>query len=365
MRNIKIDYENLRDANRPFFEEYKKIFAETLDSGWFILGKNVERFEKEFALYCGGGFCIGVASGLDALILSLRAYRFPPNSEVIVPANTYIATIFAIIQCGLRPVLVEPDIRTYNIDAARIEEQITSETAAIMAVHLYGKVCDMDAVMKIAQKHGLKVFEDCAQAHGAMFKGKKAGTFGDTGAFSFYPTKNLGALGDGGAVLTGNAEAAEAVRMYRNYGSRVKYYNDVVGFNSRLDEIQAGFLVVKLRHLDEINLRKRELARLYLENLKDDFIKPVVLPDHFDVYHIFNVRHPKRVALNAYLLKNGIKTEIHYPVPPHQQKAMAPFLCGQNYPVTDEIHSTTLSLPLSYAHSDDDILTVIEVMNKF
>jgi dTDP-4-amino-4,6-dideoxygalactose transaminase len=365
MRTIKIDYENLGDANRPFFEEYKKIFAETLESGWFILGKNVERFEKEFALYYGGGFCIGVASGLDALVLSLRVYRFRPGSEVVVPANTYIATILAIIHCGLRPVLVEPDIRTYNIDAARIEEHITPETAAIMPVHLYGKVCDMDAVMNIAKEHGLKVFEDCAQAHGAMFKGKKAGTFGDAGGFSFYPTKNMGALGDGGAVLTGNAEAAEAVRMFRNYGSKVKYYNEVVGCNSRLDEVQAGFLLVKLRHLDEINLRKRELARLYLENLKEDFIKPVVLPDHFDVYHIFNVRHPRRDALHEYLLKNGIKTEIHYPIPPYRQKAMAPYLSRQNYPITDEIHSTTLSLPLSYAHSDGDILTVIEVMNKF
>jgi dTDP-4-amino-4,6-dideoxygalactose transaminase len=365
MRNIKIDYENLGDANRPFFEEYKKVFAETLEGGWFILGKNVERFERTFALYCGGGSCIGVASGLDALMLSLKAYRFRPGSEVIVPANTYIATLLAIIQCGLKPVLVEPDIRTYDIDAARIEERITRETGAIMAVHLYGKVCDMDAVMKIAQKHGLRVFEDCAQAHGATFKGKKAGTFGDAGAFSFYPTKNLGALGDGGAVLTGNAEAAEAVRMFRNYGSKVKYYNEVVGCNSRLDEIQAGFLLVKLRHLDEINSHKRGLARLYLENLKDDFVKPVVHPDHIDVYHIFNVRHPKRDALRQYLLKNGIKTEVHYPVPPHRQKALAAFWDGRNYPVTDEIHSTTLSLPLSYSHTEDNILTVVEVMNKF
>lgn len=365
MRNIKIDYENLGDANRPFFGEYRKGFDETLEGGWFILGKNVACFEKEFALYCGGGSCIGVASGLDALILSLRAYCFRPGSEVIVPANTYIATILAIIQCGLKPVLVEPDIRTYNIDAAKIEEHITPETVAIMAVHLYGKVCDMDAVMNIAKKHHLKVFEDCAQAHGAMFKRKKAGTFGDAGAFSFYPTKNLGALGDGGAVLTGNAEVAEAVRMFRNYGSKVKYYNEVVGCNSRLDEIQAVFLLVKLRHLDEINVHKRGLARFYLENLKDDFVKPAVLPDHFDVYHIFNVRHPKRDALKEYLLKNGIKTEVHYPVPPHRQKAMAPFWGGENYPVTDEIHSTTLSLPLSYCHTKEDILTVIEVMNKF
>jgi dTDP-4-amino-4,6-dideoxygalactose transaminase len=365
MKNIKIDYENLGDANRPFFEEYKKVFAETLEGGWFILGKNVERFEKTFALYCGGGSCIGVASGLDALRLSLKASRFQSASEVIVPANTYIATLLAIIQCGLKPVLVEPDLRTYNIDAARIEEHITRETVALMAVHLYGKVCDMDAVMKIAEKHGLKVFEDCAQAHGATFKGKKAGTFGDAGAFSFYPTKNLGGLGDGGAVLTGNAETAEAVRMFRNYGSKVKYYNEVIGCNSRLDEIQAGFLLVKLRHLDKINLHKRGLARLYLEHLKDDFIKPVVLPDHFDVYHIFNVRHPKRDALRQYLLKNGIKTEVHYPVPPHRQKALATFWDGRNYPVTDEIHSTTLSLPLSYSHTEDDILTVVEVMNKF
>ncbi|MFB3886345.1 MAG: DegT/DnrJ/EryC1/StrS family aminotransferase [Thermodesulfobacteriota bacterium] len=365
MKTIKIDYENLGNSNRPFFEEYRRVFAETLEGGWFILGKNVERFEKEFALYCGGGSCIGVASGLDALTLSLRACRFRPGSEVIVPANTYIATILAIIQCELKPVLVEPDIRTYNIDAARVEESITSRTAAIMVVHLYGKMCNMDAIMKIAKEHHLKVFEDCAQAHGAMFKGKKAGTFGDAGAFSFYPTKNLGALGDGGAVLTRSRKAAEALRILRNYGSKVKYYNEVVGYNSRLDEIQAGFLLVKLRHLDEINSHKRRLARLYLENLKDDFIKPAILPDHFDVYHIFNIRHPKRDVLKEYLLKNGVKTEIHYPVPPHRQKAMAPFRSGVHYPITDEIHKTTLSLPLSYSHTEDDILTVIEVMNRF
>ena len=237
-----IEYENLRKVNEPFLPEFRRTFNETLERGWYVLGKNVECFERDFAAYCGAAHCIGVASGLDALILSLKAFEFPAGSEVIVPSNTYIATILAIIQSGLKPVLVEPYTVTYNIDPAMIEEKITGATVAIMAVHLYGKLCDMEHITQIGRRHGLKILEDCAQAHGASFHGRKAGNFGDCAAFSFYPTKNLGALGDAGAVVTDDANTAAKIRMLRNYGSARKYYNDAVGMNSRLDEIQAAFL---------------------------------------------------------------------------------------------------------------------------
>lgn len=360
-----IEYENLKQVNEPFFEEYRRCFAETLESGWYILGKRVEAFEGEFAEYCGTAHCVGVASGLDALLLSLKAFGFEAGAEVIVPSNTYIATILAILQAGLKPVLVEPDIRTYNIDPERIKEKITSRTVAIMVVHLYGKPCDMDPVMEIARKHGLKVVEDCAQAHGARYKGKKVGSFGDFGAFSFYPTKNLGALGDAGAVATDDAELAAKIRKLRNYGSTVKYYNELVGFNSRLDEVQAAFLSVKLGKLDEINAHKRRLAAIYLAGLKRHFALPLVDDDYFDVYHIFNIRHPERDRLREYLLENGIRTEIHYPVPPHRQKAMEGVLDSCDYPLSEEIHATTLSVPISYFHGEEDIRTVVGVLNRF
>lgn len=359
-----IEYENLREVNLPFFEEYMKKFHETLESGWYILGRNVSDFEDSFASYCGSRYCIGVASGLDAITLSLNAFEFEKGSEVIVPSNTYIATILSILHNGLKPVLVEPDIFTYNIDPSKISEKVTSRTKAVIVVHLYGKSCNMNPIMDICEKHGLRLIEDCAQSHGAKYKGKKTGSFGDFNAFSFYPTKNLGALGDAGAVLTNDTELAGRIRKLRNYGSNVKYYNEVVGFNSRLDEIQAGFLSIKLKKLDEINDHKRRLASIYMENLKEEFIKPVIEKDCFDVYHIFNVRHMERDRLREYLLKNGIKTEIHYPLPPHKQKAMDGILSG-TYPVSEEIHRTTLSLPISYCHTEKDILKVIEVMNRF
>nr|WP_205743317.1 DegT/DnrJ/EryC1/StrS family aminotransferase [Geobacter sp. FeAm09] len=311
-----IEYENLSRVNAPYLAELKRASSETLESGWYILGRNVERFEREFADYCGSSYCIGVASGLDALILSLKAYDFPAESEVIAPSNTYIATILAILHCGLKPVLVEPDLWTYNIDPARLEEHITGKTVAIMSVHLYGKVCDMEKILEIGHRHGLKIFEDCAQAHGASLKGKKAGTFGDCAAFSFYPTKNLGALGDAGAITTSDSAIAERLKALRNYGSTIKYYNDVVGLNSRLDEIQAAFLSVKLPSLDRINGHKRQLANLYHHGLRDDFVKPCIRDDFFDVYHIYNIRHKRRDELKKYLAEHGIQTDIHYPVPP-------------------------------------------------
>ena len=359
-----IEYENLGKLNEPFFEAYKAVFEKILDSGWYILGKNVATFEQEFANYTGTKFCVGVASGLDALSLAIRCFEFPPDSEVIVPSNTYIATILSIIQNGLNPILVEPDIKTYNIDPTKIEEKITSNTRAILLVHLYGKCCDMDSIISIAQRYNLRLIEDCAQSHGSKYKGQIAGSFGDFGAHSFYPTKNLGALGDAGAVTTNNEMLAEKIKALRNYGSRIKYVNEYIGYNSRLDEIQAGFLSIKLASLNIINEHKRKLAKLYFRNLSNEFIKPDVHEKFYDVYHIFNIRHPRRDQIREYLLKNDIKTEIHYPIAPHKQKAMKGIIDG-NYPISEEIHATTLSLPISYFHTEEDIYRVIEILNSF
>lgn len=360
-----IEYENLGKLNQSFFKEYQESFKKTLENGWYILGNNVAQFEKEFADYCGSKFSVGVASGLDAITLALRAFNFPANSEIITPSNTYIATILSILQNNFKPILVEPDIATYNIDPKKIEEKITKNTKAIVIVHLYGKCCQMDEILAICKKYNLKLIEDTAQAHGARYKNKAAGSFGDFGAFSFYPTKNLGALGDAGAVNTDDEELKNRIKKLRNYGSEKKYYNELIGYNSRLDEMQAGFLSIKLKKLDQINQHKNKLAKIYLNNLKDDFIKPVVHPDYYDVYHIFNIRHKERDELREYLLNNNIKTEVHYPVAPHKQKALEGIFAGQSFPVSEEIHNTTLSLPVSYFHNEDNVCRVVEVMNKF
>lgn len=359
-----IEYENSFKANQPFINEYREAFNNVLKSGWFILGENVAEFEKEFAAYNHVKYCAGVASGLDALIISILTLDLPPASEIIVPSNTYIATILAILQTGHKPVLVEPSIATYNIDPELIENSITSKTKAVLVVHLYGKMCDMDPITGICKEHGLYLIEDCAQAHGAEYKGKKAGSFGDIAAFSFYPTKNLGCLGDGGAIVTDNKDLDRKVRLIRNYGSEKKYYNEVIGMNSRLDEIQASFLRIKLRHLDEINSHKRKLAQIYLTTIDNRFIKPVVLTGLLDVYHIFNIRHRSRDDLKNYLLNHGIKTDIHYPVPPHRQNALKS-LSIANLPLSDEIHATTLSLPISFFHSTGEIIRVAETINAF
>lgn len=360
-----IAYENLLELNKPFEESFKQQFNNFLSSGWYILGQSVANFEQQFATWNQSAHCIGVANGLDALTLALKAFNFEPGSEVIVPSNTYIATILAILNNNLKPVLVEPNIRTYNIDPTLIEQAITPRTKALMVVHLYGKSCDMGAIMAIKNKYNLALVEDCAQSHGATFKQQKTGTFGDFGAFSFYPTKNLGALGDAGAVTTNNEELAGVMRQLRNYGSDKKYYNERIGTNSRLDELQAAFLSTKLQALDNINDHKRQLAALYLQNLKTDYIMPVVEEGYKDVYHIFNIRHPRRNELKEFLLKNGVGTEIHYPVPPHEQKALQPLLQGKSYPVAKEIHETTLSLPCSYWHTEAQITEVIEHLNAF
>lgn len=359
-----IAYEDLYLLNKSFMEQYQESFADSLEKGWFILGNKVASFEADFAAYCGGGYCAGLASGLDALVLALRYFDFPLGSEVIVPSNTYIATILAIFNNGLVPVLVEPDLESYNIDPLKISAHINSKTKAIMVVHLYGKSCDMDPIMAIADANGLKVIEDCAQSHGALYKKRQTGTFGDFGAFSFYPTKNLGALGDGGALLSAAPDRIETIKALRNYGCHEKYYNKYVGINSRLDEIQAGFLSVKLPFLNAINSHKQKLAAMYQSELKSDFILPVVHSDYQDVYHIYAIRHPERDRLRAYLLEHGVRTEIHYPVPPHQQEALKDKL-EQAYPISELIHRTTLSLPISYCHSEKQIEEVISVMNAF
>jgi dTDP-4-amino-4,6-dideoxygalactose transaminase len=359
-----IEYENLGKANRSFFNEYRRQFEAVLESGWFILGEQVEGFEREFAKYCGTQYCVGVASGLDALHLALRCLDLPNRAEVILPSNTYIATILAVFHAGLTPVLVEPSIHSYNIDPERIEAKITTKTKAILVVHLYGKMCDMDPILRICQSHGLHLIEDCAQAHGAAYKGKRSGTFGEFGAFSFYPTKNLGCLGDGGALTMNDIRLYEKIRTLRNYGSRIKYQNEIVGWNSRLDELQAAFLRVKLRRLDEINDHKRNLAAVYRKLLAHRVILPVEEEGFFDVYHIFNIRHPKRDLLREYLLRRGIKTDMHYPIPPNKQEAMKGILRG-SFPVAEEIHRTTLSLPISYLHTIGDITAVAKAVNDF
>lgn len=361
--NHMIEYESLLNSNKRFADAYLEAFRSVLDSGWYVLGNKVKTFENDFANFCQVRHCIGVASGLDALILALKSYDFPSGSEIIVPSNTYIATILSILHCNLIPILVEPELATYNIDPALIEQSITSKTKAIMVVHLYGKACNMQAIMDISARNGLPVVEDCAQAHGAKYKNKQVGTFG-TGAFSFYPTKNLGAVGDAGAITTNNDELAKKFKSLRNYGSEKKYQNDYIGYNSRLDEIQAALLSVKLNFLNSINEHKRKLAAIYLSELKSDFILPVVSDDFFDVYHIFNIRHQNRDKLKQYLLQHGIKTEIHYPIPPHQQLAMKGILKG-NYPVSEEIHHTTLSLPISFGHTESEVNRVVEVLNRF
>jgi len=356
-----IEYENLKKVNEKLFVKYQESFAKFLQSGWYILGNQVSQFESEFASFCNTKYCVGVASGLDALILAIDAYDFPKNSEIIVPSNTYIATILAIIRNGMQPVLIEPDINTYNIDVTKIEEKITTKTKAVLTVHLYGKACEMDKVVEIAHKYDLKIIEDCAQAHGAMYKGQKVGSFG-VGCFSFYPTKNLGALGDGGAITCNDENYMQRLRALRNYGSHKKYYNDYIGYNSRLDEIQAGFLSIKLNILDDITRHKRSLAKIYEENLSSEFTKPFIDDSYFDVYHIYNIRHKKRDELKEYLLQKDIKTEIHYPVAPHLQEAYKDKLIG-DYPISEEIHNTTLSLPISYFHTQEDVMQVCETMN--
>ncbi len=361
-----IEYENLNKLNAPFFPEISEAMDRVMKKGWYILGEEVLNFEKEFAAFLGVKHVIGVASGLDALLLSLKVFDFPPNSEILVASNTYIATILAIVQAGYVPVLVEPDIKTCNIDPLLIEASITKATVAIIPVHLYGKSCDMEAILKLANRYNLKVIEDCAQAHGACFKEKKTGSFGDCNAFSFYPTKNLGALGDGGAIATDNDEIADKLYYFRNYGSKIKYQNKYVGYNSRLDELQAAVLRVKLKYLDRINEHKRKLAQLYRDFISSEKFKlTVVEKNYYDVYHIFSIRSDKRDDLKKYLEQEKIKTEIHYPIPPHKQEGYQQFWKNLVFPISETLHETVLSLPISYFHTEADVLQVSQILNEF
>ncbi len=360
-----IEYESLHKANESLLGDFNIAYNEVIRSGWFILGKQVAEFENEFAAYCGSNYCIGVASGLDAITLILTALDLPKGSEVIVPSNAYIACILGVINAGLKPVLAEPDIQTYNINPDAIEASISNNTSAILAVHMYGKICDMTRINEIARKYGLKVVEDCAQAHGAKHFDKKAGNCSDAAAFSFYPTKNLGALGDGGAITTNDEKLAEKLMSLRNYGSKKKYENDYIGFNSRLDEMQAAFLRKKLRILDDINDHKNQLAAIYSEKLQDRFVKPCVEPYNYDVFHIYNIRYERRDDLRNYLAEKKIITEIHYPIPPHRQKGYQHLFGDQSFPISEEIHRTTLSLPVSYFHTPEQINYVADCINNF
>ncbi len=329
--------------------ELDEAYSRFMRSAWYILGKEVEAFEQEFADYCGVKHCVGVGNGLEALHLTLRAYGIGENDEVIVPSNTYIATWLAVSYAGATPVPVEPDFKTFNIDPARIEAAITPKTKAIMPVHLYGQPADMDPIMNIACKHGLKVVEDNAQAQGARYKGRRTGSLGDAAGNSFYPGKNLGAFGDAGAVTTNDAELADRVRALRNYGSKKKYYNEIKGFNSRLDELQAAMLRVKLKKLDEWNDRRRAVAAQYLNELHGlpDLILPFVPTWAEPVWHLFVVQHPKRDALQQMLTEAEIGTLIHYPVPPHLSGAYADRKWKRgDFPIAEELADTVLSLPI-------------------
>lgn len=359
-----IEYESLANSNAVFMDELEDAAKRVIRGGWYVLGQEVADFEAEFAQYVGAKHCIGVANGLDALILSIEALDLPKGSDILVASNTYIATILAIVRAGHRPVLVEPDRETFNIDPTLLSAALTDSTRAICVTHLFGKACRMDSIATFAREHGLRVIEDCAQSHGAKLNGVMTGTFGDAGCFSFYPTKNLGAVGDAGAVITNDDALADRLRHTRNYGSKRKYVNEYIGVNSRLDEIQAALLRVKLRYLDQMTQHKRVLAEIYFANLPDWLKLPRRLDGEYDVFHIFGVRHPKRDELRAWLLGRGVKTEVHYPIPPHRQKAMQSVLSGE-WPIAEELHNTELSLPISYGHSTDDVLRVCEILKEY
>jgi dTDP-4-amino-4,6-dideoxygalactose transaminase len=359
-----IEYENLLESNKEWLNELESAVLRVLRNGWYVLGQELNSFEKEFANYNGSKFCIGVGNGLDALILSIEALELPSRSEILVASNTYIATIIAIIRTGHIPILVEPDPNTYNIDPKKLKENLSSNTKAICITHLYGKPCKMNDITSFVNEHNLFLIEDCAQSHGAAFREKKTGTFGIAGCFSFYPTKNLGGFGDGGAIVTNNENFADKIIHLRNYGSKIKYQNEYLGKNSRLDEIQAALLRVKLRYIDKIINHKRNLAEYYFKTLPDFVVKPTRTKEEFDVYHIFAIQFEERDLLKQWLLEGGIKTEIHYPTPPHFQKSMKKYLKG-NYPISEDFHSKQLSLPISIGNSTDEIIQVSKRISDF
>jgi dTDP-4-amino-4,6-dideoxygalactose transaminase len=360
-----IPFLDLNRINQPHLEAIENAALRVLRSGWYILGTELKNFEDSFAAYCGAGYCKGVANGLDAITLILKAYDFPENSEIIVPANTYIASVLPVNYLHLSPVFVEPDATTMLIDPAKIEEKITANTRAILTVDLYGRSCDMDPILDLGRKYGIKVITDAAQAHGAVYHGKKVGAIADATAFSFYPTKNLGALGDAGAVTTSDPELATKIEYLRNYGSREKYKNDLPGVNSRLDEIQAAILRVKLAYLDQENELRRNIARRYLHeiNLPGLVLPPADRIDQ-DVWHLFVVRSGNRQKFVDYLAKCGVQTNIHYPLPIHKQKAFSE-LNYLHLPLTEKIHHEVVSLPLNPVLSSEEVSRIISAVNEF
>ena len=364
-----IPFLDLKNINAQYRQELIDACINVIDSGWYVQGEQVKAFEEEFADYCAVKYCIGVANGLDALILIFRAYKelnkLKEGDEVIVPANTYIASILAITENRLKPVLVEPDEQTYNLDPKLIEQAITPKTKAILAVHLYGKLADMPAINRIARKYGVLVIEDSAQAHGASYNGIKAGNWGDASGFSFYPGKNLGALGDGGAVTTNDEELANTIRILGNYGSEKKYENVYQGINSRLDEIQAAFLRVKLKNLVMEISHRRKIAKIYVNGVSNpNIILSQCNSREQHVFHLFVIRTRRRKEFQRYLLKKNIETLIHYPIPPHLQRAYSQWN-SDSYPATEKMHQEVLSLPISGFQSINDTYRVIELINDF
>lgn len=360
-----IKFLDLKKINNRYREEIDSRIKDILDKGWYLQGEENENFTKNFANFCGTKFALGVANGLDALNLIIKAYGFGNGDEIIVPANTYIATILAISENGCIPILVEPDIKTYNINPDSIEEKITTKTKAIMVVHLYGQAVQMEKIWKIAKKYNLKIIEDSAQAHGAIYQENRTGNLGDASGFSFYPGKNLGCMGDGGAVTTNDEEFFNKIKAIANYGSDRKYHHIYKGVNSRLDEIQAAILDIKLKHLDSDNNKRREISKYYRENIKNS---KIILPETYDekshVWHIFAVRTQNRDEFQKYLTEKGIQTIIHYPTPPHKQGAYKEWN-NLFFPITEEIHNTILSLPISPVMTDSEIEKVVEVVNEY
>lgn len=360
-----IPFLDLKQINKPYEKSINEILAKKVSSGWYILGEEVKQFEKSYAEYCGVKHCIGVANGLDALILLLKASDFPKESEVIVPSNTYIASILAVSLAGLKPVLVEPDLNTYLIDPQKIEKKISPKTAAILAVHLYGKCCDMNTINAIAKKYHLKVFEDAAQAHGAWYSGKKAGNLSDGAGFSFYPTKNLGAMGDAGAVTINDDQLAERVRALRNYGSAEKYIFDVQGINSRLDEMQAAILNIKLSDLQSTNKIRQQIAKRFLTEIKNPkVILPFSETAEMDAWHLFVLRVKDREHFKEYLKVNMIGSDLHYPVAPHKQLAYKDWN-NESYPISEQIHNEVISLPMNQTLTDEEVTYIIEKINLY
>lgn len=364
---MKIPFVSFLPMERELDTELRAAFDRVFARSWYIEGVEDEEFEKAFAEYCGTQYCVGVGNGLDALMLTLKALGIGEGDEIIVPSNTYIATALAVTYVGATPVFVEPKIESFNIEPERIEAAITSKTKAIIPVHLYGQACEMDPIIEITKKYGMKVVEDCAQAHGATYKGQKVGTFGDAAGFSFYPGKNLGALGDAGAIVTDDKELADKIRALGNYGSDYKYHHIYKGNNSRLDEMQAAFLTAKLPLLDKMNEERRRIADRYLTEIKNDRVILPVVPEYtVPVWHIFGIRCDEREALEKHLNDAGIGTNKHYPIPIHLQECYKELGCKEgDFPIAEAISSTELSIPMYYGLTDEEIKYVIDTINSF